>query len=219
MLSAVARLHGKFGVGVVAEVLAGAQTERTQRWGFDRLTVFGLLRQHSAKRIVAMLHRLMEAGLARQRDPEGVKFRPVMELTASGITVMKGESSPPASLVDLIPTGRGTGAIAPDHRRQGANPRATRERAVAPADDDYQPDDEAMERFNRLRAARSELARVRQLPPYVICHDTTLKLIARHAPRDESALEQIKGMGPHQVKMYGEALLTAVRGGNGSGSA
>ena len=86
----------------------------------------------------------------------------------------------------------------------------------SPVDDDYQPDEEAMERFNRLRAARSELARLRQLPPYVICHDTTLKLIARYAPRDESSLEQIKGMGPHKVKMYGEALLSAVRGANGA---
>jgi hypothetical protein len=34
--------------------------------------------------------------------------------------------------------------------------------------------------------------------------------------RDESSLEQIKGMGPHKVKMYGEALLSAVRGANGA---
>jgi ATP-dependent DNA helicase RecQ len=211
MLSAIARLHGKFGVGVVAEVLAGAQNERTQRWGFDRLTVFGLLKHHSIKRIVAMLHRLMEAGLARQRDPEGLKFRPVVELTASGITVMKGEAPPPASLIDLIPTSREVRASS----SRSSGPRATRERP-SPVDDDYQPDEEAMERFNRLRAARSELARLRQLPPYVICHDTTLKLIARYAPRDESSLEQIKGMGPHKVKMYGEALLSAVRGANGA---
>ena len=48
-----------------------------------------------------MLHRLMEAGLARQRDPDGVKFRPVVELTASGVSVMKGEALPPATLIDL----------------------------------------------------------------------------------------------------------------------
>ena len=79
-------------------------------------------------------------------------------------------------------------------------------------DDDYQPDEEAAERFNRLRVARAELAQLRQLPPYCICHDSTLKLIARYAPRDDAALEQIKGMGPHKVKLYGEALLGAVRG-------
>jgi ATP-dependent DNA helicase RecQ len=209
LLSAVARVHGKFGVGVVAEVLAGAQNERVQRWGFERLSVFGLLRQYPIKRLVAMLHRLMEAGLARQRDPEGVKFRPVMELTAAGISVMKGESSPPASLVDLIPRARESRSTSSSS--SSTSTRASRATAPAP-DDDYQPDEEAMERFNRLRAARSELARLRQLPAYLICHDTTLKLLARYAPSDAASLEQIKGMGPHKVKLYGEALLSAIRG-------
>ncbi len=92
LLSAVARLRGKFGVGVVAEVLTGSEGERLTRWGLNQLSVFGLLRSHPVKRVIAMLHRLMEAGLARQRDPDGVKFRPVVELTASGVSVMKGEA-------------------------------------------------------------------------------------------------------------------------------
>src|SRR3954469_22962903 len=64
LLSAVARLNGRFGVGVVAEVLAGSDNEKLQRWGMGSLSVFGLLKAHSVKRIIAMLHRLMEAGLA-----------------------------------------------------------------------------------------------------------------------------------------------------------
>ena len=62
-----------------------------------------------------------------------------------------------------------------------------------------------------MRSARSQLAKQRQLPPYCICHDSTLKLIAKHAPDNPARLEQIKGMGPHKVKMYGDALLQAVR--------
>ena len=76
---------------MVAEVLAGSDNEKTQRWGFDKLRSSACCSAHSIKRIVAMLHRLMEAGLARQRDPDGVKFRPVVELTAAGVAVMKGE--------------------------------------------------------------------------------------------------------------------------------
>src|SRR5207244_3937380 len=97
---------GNFGVGVVAEVLAGADNEKTLRWRFNELSVFGLLRAHSIKRIVAMLHRLMESGLARQRDPDGVKFRPVIELTPAGVATMKAEQPPPASLEDLLPRSR-----------------------------------------------------------------------------------------------------------------
>jgi len=34
----------------------------------------------------------------------------------------------------------------------------------------------------------------------------TLKLIARVAPTDSTALEAIKGMGPMKVKVYGEKI-------------
>src|SRR4029079_3453644 len=125
LLSGVARMNGRFGVGAVAEVLTGADNERTRKWSLDQLSVYGLLRAHTAKRVVAMLHRLLEAGLARQRDPEGLKFMPVIELPAAGIAVMRGQKPPPASLIDIIP--RAT------PRQLGTNPRAlgTNLRAVA----------------------------------------------------------------------------------------
>ena len=204
LLSAIARLRGNFGVGVVAEVLAGADNEKTQRWRFDQLSVFGLLRAHSIKRVIAMLHRLMEAGLARQRDPDGVKFRPVIELTAAGVAVMKGEQLPPASLADLVPNRVISHSVS---ERRRVIP-------VGREDDDANGElsGEARERFERLRAARAKLAREKDLPAYCICHDKTLKLIAHAAPNDAEALEQLKGMGPHKVRMYGAALLEAVRG-------
>ena len=213
LLSAVARLNGKFGVGVVAEVLAGADNERTQRWGFDRLSVFGLLRAHSIKRVVAMLHRLMEAGLARQRDPDGVKFRPVVELTAAGVSVMKGEQLPPASLVDLMPR-RGASSTSSSSSSRRVIDLGDGRRLVPDGAQDAPSElsPEAGERFERLRAVRLELAKERQVPPYCICHDSTLKLIAQYAPTSLQSLEKVKGMGPYKVKTYGAALLEAVKG-------
>jgi len=203
LLSAIARLRGKFGVGVVAEVLAGTENEKTTRWGFNDLTVFGMLRAHSIKRIVAMLHRLLEAGLARQRDPEGVKFRPVVDLTAAGIAVMKGEQMPPAGLADLLP------------RRQSPLPASARRRGVSSGRDSESGEaglsPEAERHFERLRLVRARLARERDLPAYCICHDSTLRLIAQAAPANRESLEQIKGMGPHKVKLYADALLGAMR--------
>jgi ATP-dependent DNA helicase RecQ len=213
ILSAIARLRGKFGVGVVADVLAGASNDRMQKWGLESLSVFGLLRVYGSKRIVAMLHRLMEAGLARQKDPDGVKFRPVVELTAAGIVVMKGEQPPPAPLIDLIPRGpapRSNGS--PRHVAHKGPPIRQLEdgrtlELVEVIEDELDPD--AAERFGRLRAARSELAKSRQLPAYCIVNDATLKQIARMSPPDLSSLQSIKGMGPHKIKMYGQMLLDA----------
>jgi ATP-dependent DNA helicase RecQ len=210
LLSAIARMNGKFGVGTVAEVLAGSSSERTQKWNLEQLTVFGLLRVYGTKRVIAMLHRLAEAGLARQRDPQGLKFRPVIELTAPGIAVMKGTQPPPATLVDLVPL---RNASPRTEVRRGESYRPTKI-AIADAENE-QIDPETTARFEKLRAARLELARDKQLPPYVICHDSTLKTIAKIAPGDLDALGQIKGMGPYKVQMYGQALLDALRGSDG----
>jgi ATP-dependent DNA helicase RecQ len=211
MLSGVARMNGRFGVGAVAEVLTGSESERTRKWQLDQLSVYGLLRAHSIKRVIAMLHRLLEAGLARQRDPEGTRFMPVIELTAYGIQVMKGEAPPPASLIDIVPR-QSSRELGTNPRAVGTNPRARRGETQLIADDGDEPfDPAAVARFERLRQARTQLARDRQLPPYCICHDTTLKQIARHAPDSLDKLQQIKGMGPHKVKLYGEALLAAMR--------
>jgi ATP-dependent DNA helicase RecQ len=210
MLSAIARLNGKFGIGMVAEVLTGAENDKVARWGFNQLGVYGLLRAHSIKRVITMLHRLMEAGLARQRDPEGMKFRPVVELTASGVEVMKGQRLPPAILADLMPRGR-----EPRERRERSRTIQLEDgRRIVPVEGESEAESlspQAMARFERLKQIRSDLARERQLPAYCICHDRTLKLIAYHAPGDEDALSQIKGMGPAKVKMYGSALLEALK--------
>ena len=196
MLSAIARLNGKFGVGAIAEVLVGERSERTQRWGLETLSVFGLLKLYGTKPVIAMLHRLLEAGLARQRRLGDQRFGSVVELTAAGVGVMKGTQPPPGTLVDLKPSAR---------RR--------RETKVTAQDaEEEQIDPETMARFEKLRAARLELSRAKQLPPYVICHDSTLKTIARIVPADLESLQQIKGMGPYKVQEYGQALLNALNG-------
>ncbi len=190
--------RGQFGVGVVADVLAGAENERTQKWNLDKLPTFGLLRTHPSKRIVAMLHRVLESGLARQRDPDGVKFRPIVDLTASGIAVMRGQEPPPESLADLLPSRIETEIETP-----------TRKRSVV---QDIEMSPEIEVRFEALRELRTRIAREKGIsPPYVVCHDSTLKQLAIRKPRDAAALAGVKGMGPYKIKMYGEAFLDALR--------
>jgi ATP-dependent DNA helicase RecQ len=195
ILSGVARCKGKFGIGTVADVLAGGKDSRLNRWGLDQLSVYGLLRARPAKQIIAMIHRLLEAGLVRQRDPEGVKFRPVVELTALGIDVMKGAAPPPA-LDDLIPR----------HFEAPISEKKNTDQEI-----NIDADPIASTRYAKLRGVRLQLARERQLPAYCVCHDSTLKLIAMTNPGNGDALEKVKGMGPMKVKLYGQALLEAMK--------
>jgi len=194
ILSAVARLNGRFGTGMVTDVLTGTSSDRTKKWQLEQLTVFGALKVHGAKDVQRMLHRVIESGLARQRDPDNMR-RPIVEITPQGVQVMKAALKPPGILSNLIPERRG---------------RRTRVRAVEPVDEAYQADPETQSRFEKLRVARADLAREHALPAYIICNDKTLATIAATAPATPEELEMIKGMGPHKVRMYGEKLLAAL---------
>ena len=237
LLSAVARASraaegfsggtggGGFGVTTIAEMLTGSESERLERNGLTRVTTFGLLKHFGTKPVVAMLHRVMEAGLARQKDPLGVRNRPVMELTNVGVAVMKGERPPPASLVDITGQSRrraaGPRAQQINPRALGTNPRALesnpRPPRAAPENqtpgDDAQPpgmDEDVAQRFSRLRVARSALAKEHGLPPYVIAHDAALRAIAELAPSDIEQLGTVKGFGQVRATKYGEDLLRAL---------
>ncbi|HSO00325.1 MAG TPA: HRDC domain-containing protein, partial [Candidatus Nanopelagicales bacterium] len=77
------------------------------------------------------------------------------------------------------------------------------------------PEDELEERdrplYEALRARRSELAKERKVPPYVVAHDRTLRDIARIRPISADDLELARGMGRAKIAQYGEELLRLVR--------
>ncbi len=68
----------------------------------------------------------------------------------------------------------------------------------APADPDL---------LDRLKSWRSEEARKRSVPAYVIFHDRTLTEVAAARPSDLDNLAKIKGIGPAKLAAYGEELL------------
>ena len=90
----------------IADVLGGVQNEKTLKWGFNSLSTFGLLKTYNTKQLVSMLHRLIEAGLVRQRAIQNQEYGRVVELTMAGVSVMKGDVPPPSSLVDIAPVDR-----------------------------------------------------------------------------------------------------------------
>ncbi|MCU1309945.1 MAG: recQ [Candidatus Angelobacter sp.] len=196
MLATIARSErkGPFGVTLLSEVLAGSKNENVRRSELDTIPTFGLLSDYRTIQIVAALHRLISTGLAERRDPNGVKFRPVVHLTGAGIAVMKGLEQVPLGLAGLFPHAASSPADAKS----------------APTETELSP--EAKSRFDRLRVARTELARDKNLPAFVIMHDSTLRRIAQLAPADLTALGQIKGIGEKKLKLYGDALLKALRG-------
>jgi ATP-dependent DNA helicase RecQ len=190
-LSAVARIHGRFGLGAAVALLAGARDERLARTGLDRTPTHGVLREYSGDWLQRLMRRLVTAGWV---DFSGDR-RPVAVLTESGGRVMRGER--PAR-VELPPL------------RPAAGPAAARVRSPRrPVEGDLSAVNRDL--VDALRAHRLQVARAEGVPPYVIAHDRTLREIALLEPRTRDELLAAYGMGPAKAERYGEGLLEVVR--------
>jgi ATP-dependent DNA helicase RecQ len=213
-LSAVARLPGRFGVERIAQVLGGKRSAPVLERGLDRIPTFGRLATLPLDRIKALLDTLLEAGLLERRGIEG--GRPgafVLALTETGAAVMRAEHRPLLAMPEAEP---------PAARRRGGKGsgdrlplRAGRRRGVGAEAEPGAPGrgaafDEAL--FDRLRAWRTEEARRRNVPAYVVFHDATLEVLAAEKPRDLAGLRSVHGVGPAKIDAYGPALLAVLAG-------
>jgi ATP-dependent DNA helicase RecQ len=196
-LSAVARLHGRFGLGAAANLLRGSPDPRLIRAGLDRTRTHGTLSEHSEEWLLRLLRRCVAAGWV---DFQGGD-RPLVVLTEAGRAVMRGER--PARLL-LPPTAT---SREPTGRVRG---RGSRQRAEA-GPELLDADERTL--FDALRRHRLALARRKGVPPYVIASDRTLREIALLRPRNLEKLEPAHGIGPAKREKYGAGLLAVVLGG------
>lgn len=67
------------------------------------------------------------------------------------------------------------------------------------------------ELFQALRRLRKEMADVRNVPPYVLFSDMTLKELSRYFPVTREDMLTIKGIGERKYEQYGEAFLHVIQ--------
>src|SRR5699024_2095242 len=61
-----------------------------------------------------------------------------------------------------------------------------------------------------LRMLRKEMADERNVPPYVLFSDATLRDLCRYFPSTKDEVLQIKGIGEKKFSQYGEPFLQAI---------
>lgn len=187
-LSGVARVHGRFGLGVAAKLLRGEHDERLARSGLDRVSTFGVLAEQPLVWITRLVQRCVTAGWVTFSGAE----RPVLLLTPHGARVMKGEA--PVRI------------LLPAHERPARTPRRSRP-GGRPVDPDAGLDAAGQALFDELRALRLELARESGVPAYVVATDRSLRDMALLRPKNRDQLLLVHGFGPAKLERYGEAFL------------
>ncbi|MFM2061594.1 MAG: hypothetical protein RLZZ507_1264 [Cyanobacteriota bacterium] len=65
--------------------------------------------------------------------------------------------------------------------------------------------------MQKLRSLRKQLADEQAVPPYVIFHDSTLKLMAQVQPKTLHEFGELSGVGSHKLAQYGDRFLAEIQ--------
>ena len=216
-LSAVARVHDRFGLTAASGLLLGAADARLARAGLDRTPTFGLMRTRGERWVTRLLRRLVTAGYVDFTAGD----RPVVLISETGRAVMRGEVAARVLLPAVEDRAPWIGQPGKSKRRRAkeivsAGPAfvpggsATRLPAAARGAPAALGDPIAEQLFEALRAYRLQVAREAGIPPYAVASDRSLHEMAELRPRTPAELREVYGIGPAKTEKYGADLLAIV---------
>ncbi len=192
-LSCIYRVKEKsgfpFGLAHIASVLIGSESERVKRFGHETVSTYGKGGEHTGDEWKEIGRQLIELGLA-----EAIESRQnALELTDKGLAALKNRE--PIALTR------------PSRRpaRPVMDAADAEEARAASAEAGF---DETL--FEHLRGVRKRLAAERDVPPYVILSDVSLRQMSREYPGDLSALARISGFGQKKLADFGSVFVAEI---------
>ena len=184
VLSAIIRTGERFGAAHIVQVLRGGRARRVLALGHDRLSVYGIVRDHDRAELHEIVSLLENAGLVRRSadqyqtlavTPGGREFLRGREpLTLARVKRVEADAPQPRPGLDHLDFDRGL--------------------------------------FEQLRDLRFRLAQARNVPPYVIFGDRSLQEMAHYAPQSRASFSHISGVGRVKLDEFAEEFLEVIRG-------
>lgn len=183
ILSCVYRVRERFGLTHIAGILTGSQLQKILQYQHDKLTTYGIITDYSAQDVKMFIYDLLQQGYLQQsKDQFGL-----LALTQKSKAVLKGEEQVQLTKpLERIITAK--------------------EKKQSQADWNFD-----MQLFNRLRSVRKRLADEKNVPPYVIFSDATLKEMSAKIPESRVAFSEIKGVGAQKLETYAEVFLNTIK--------
>src|SRR5689334_7558774 len=200
------RLNGpSFGAGQPIDILLGKKTAKVLSYGHDALPVFGIGTELSEGEWRGVVRQLLASGLLAVKGDHGT-----LDLTEASSEVLRGQRQvtfrrDPAKVPAPARSRRGAGGSGAGAATGGAGGAAPGRLVV-----ELPPEAEPV--FERLRAWRTSVAKELGMPPYVIFHDATLRLIAAAPPSTLAELSGVNGVGATKLDKYGQAILDVLGG-------
>jgi ATP-dependent DNA helicase RecQ len=184
-LSCIHRTGERFGQAYIVDVLLGTQDERIMQFGHDRVSTYGIGKEHDGRTWRAILRQLITLRLI-DVDLSG---HGGLSISDAGRQFLREKRT----LMLRVPP--------PPRARREKVSRNSAPAALPGADRGL---------FEALRAKRMEIARTQNVPPYVIFHDRTLIELAAARPASRADMADVPGVGEAKLERYGPAFLAVI---------
>ncbi|MEZ9698664.1 ATP-dependent DNA helicase RecQ [Vibrio sp. 10N.261.46.E12] len=182
-LSCVYRVNQSFGMGYVVEVMRGMQNIRVRDNGHDKLSTYGIGRDHSHDYWISIFRQLIHKGLLFQN----ITRNSTLQLTEEARPLLRGEMT-----LEL------------------AVPRL--DTAVRNAKSDKLSSKNYDKKlFAKLRKLRKSIADEDGLPPYVVFSDATLIDMAEVLPTSYGEMLAVNGVGQRKLDKYADPFLDLIQ--------
>ncbi|MFC5079059.1 ATP-dependent DNA helicase RecQ [Vibrio thalassae] len=182
-LSCVYRVNQNFGISYVVEVLRGMSNIRIREHGHDKLTTYGIGRDHSHDYWVSIFRQLIHKGLLSQN----ITRNSTLQLTEEARPLLRGENS----LELAVP-------------RLDTAARSAKSDKLASKHYDKKL-------FAKLRKLRKSIADEDGLPPYVVFSDATLIDMAEILPTSYGEMLAVNGVGERKLEKYADPFLDLIQ--------
>ncbi len=232
VLSGIARMHGRFGKALIAQMLGGSNNKKIQQWKLNRLSTYGMLGGLKQPQLIELIDALIESGLSSQVEVDD--RRPTVKLTVDGEAVMRAREPLPAALkvpyvlakrLAFVSSAIESGDVSAEAAvTKLSTPAVIESGSPLPAAQDAAAADEPLpqnaaaaalkvdsELADRLKRWRGKTSAALGIPAYRVLSNATIERVAASTPNSIDELESIQGIGPGTIEQFGYDLLTMIQ--------
>lgn len=181
ILSCIYRLDQRYGTSTVVDCLMGSKNKNAREKELNKISTYGIMKDKSKSYIKDLIGTLTADGYIKV---SGTTY-PILKLTEKSKDVLFGE-------VKVL-----------------VNIRKEEEKVRKDGFDENLSYDEKL--FKHLKEVRLDMARMRNIPPFIIFSDASLKEMSQKKPRTEDEMLMIKGVGDKKLLQYGDIFLAEIR--------
>ncbi|WP_416334560.1 DNA helicase RecQ [Anaerococcus sp. DFU013_CI05] len=183
ILSCIYRLDQRYGSKTIVDCLKGSQNKNAREKKLSEISTYGIMKSNDEKYIKDLIGSLIADGYIRV---SGGQY-PILKLTEKSKDVLFEDEK-----VFII-----------ENKKDPVKEKERISRSIDPRDYDDKL-------FNHLKKVRLDLSKDRNIPPFIIFSDASLKEMATIKPQSEEVFLEVKGVGDKKLIQYGDIFIAEI---------